>query len=167
MASYRTTQFCSLPRIHGAGEMVMFRGWPKEELGLEPLDDEAKAIREFYVAHKNGGALPDGPFRDGVLYLPLLGLPLWKLGASYGEIEKRSADPIMRRALGHFVMGADRFLLCNFRSDRWPEADVVALNEQARLVAQYAAAHPEAVRQGERAWDDERHCVVEPEPVAA
>ena len=60
MARYRTTDFVSLPAPYAANTEVTYRGWPKQ--GLEPIDDEAKAISEFYQAHKTSGDLPPSPF---------------------------------------------------------------------------------------------------------
>lgn len=158
MARYRTTDFVSLPAPYAANTDVTYRSWPRQ--ALEPINDEAKKISEYYNAHKGSGDLPDSPFVNGKLHLPLLGLPMWKLGESYKKIESNpnNGEPMILRALGHSVMGSYRQTHSSFTSDRWPEKDVLPVNEHARLIVDYMKQNPAGPFE-HPAWDSERHCV--------
>jgi hypothetical protein len=168
MPRYRTTASVFLPAPYAAGAEVSYRGWPLDHLALEPIDDEAKSIAEFYKAHKNGGELPASPFVDGKLHLPLLGLPRWRLGQSFRDKEAAAAadDRPLMKAVGHSALGASRNTHAAFTSDRWPDADVEPLNEQARQVAEFAASWDGPPLTG-KAWDNERHCLIVPSKKAA
>lgn len=169
MPRYRTTlPMTFLPSPHYESSEVSFRGWPLDHLALEPIDDEAKRIAAFYTDHKDGGELPQTPYINGELTLPLLGLPRWRLGQSIRDKEAKAhpEDRILMKALGHRAMGASRPSHGVFTSDRWPDADVEPMNEQARMVAAFVASWTGATLVG-RAWDNDKHCIIEPKAEAA
>jgi hypothetical protein len=163
MATYRTTRIVHLPAPYYAGAEVEYLGWPKAEFALEPLDDEARAIDAWYRANVGTQAIPTGPYVNGRLSLPLIGPPIWRLGATYREQSKHGDNirQTMYAAIGPFVMGANRSPFGTFSSIEWPADDVEPVNEQARLVA-VAAARFAGHDLPSVAWDSTRQCVNEP-----
>lgn len=163
MAKYRATEIVFIPGLREPGAEFEFRGWPRMA-GLEPIDDDAKAITEYWKANAGYRDALDfqlSPFdAKGRLHLPPLGPPCWRLGESYAKAEKAGSvdDGILARAIGHNVMGAYRNSRGAFACNRWPEKDVLPANEQAELIAQYVADHPNGPF-ADTPWDERLHCV--------
>ena len=70
---YRTTATVFVSGCQfGAGHEFFYRGWPKADMHLEPLNEGARRVSAFYKRHQFEPGLPQSPVdaRTGKIFLP-------------------------------------------------------------------------------------------------
>src|SRR6266566_6322603 len=167
MAKYRVlSPVFSGACLYDVGSVIEHTGWP---IGgqLEPLDDEARRVRDYYVKHHAKPYFPASPFNSiiGDIFLPELpGIDpsaIW-VGA---EVSIEPLEGAPRYQALHYVQFG-RLILSPGEEVSflgWPGANLYPINEAAHRVSDYYEQHrddlnlPESVHEllGLRSEDDE------------
>jgi hypothetical protein len=148
IAEYRTLKCVDggFGIVEPAGKTIKMKTWPRHLDCVDPLNDAARQIVDYYRLHSNTVfQLPANPYtgEGGTLHLPEpQTIPLWKSDTQ-----------------GSF-MGADVFFPGSpFASPNWPEPGVTPRNKTAAAVAAYFEQHADDPALPAVAWDVENACL--------
>jgi hypothetical protein len=147
IAEYRTLKYVDgdYGIIEPPDKIIERKTWPRYLDCVEPLNDAARQITDYYRLHHNAEfQMPSNPYtgEGGTLYLP------------------PPQNPPRWKSIHRSAMGSDNYYTGSpFRSVQWPEPGCVPLNNTAKAVAAYFEEHADDPALPAAGWDENNKCV--------